>query len=80
MRDKIGVEDASLALDELFLQPPKYKLWQHLIIGAFAGAFIMPIGFYGSFIDCIAAMPLGAMLVFVQVALSRNDLYSSLFE
>lgn len=36
--------------------------------------------FYGSFIDCLVAVPLGALLVLVQVVVSRNDLYSSLFE
>lgn len=60
--------------------PPKYKLWQQLIIGAAAAAFIQPSAFYGSFIDCLMAMPLGALLVLVQVLVSRNDLYSSLFE
>lgn len=42
--------------------------------------FAPDAGFYGSFIDCLAAVPLGALLVLVQVAVSRNDLYSSLFE
>lgn len=38
------------------------------------------VAFYGSFIDCLMAMPLGALLVLVQVIVSRNDLYASLFE
>jgi uncharacterized membrane protein YjjP (DUF1212 family) len=36
--------------------------------------------FYGSFIDCLVSIPLGMLLVLVQVVVSRNDLYSSLFE
>ncbi|ORY88404.1 hypothetical protein BCR35DRAFT_263408, partial [Leucosporidium creatinivorum] len=80
VRDKVSVTDAALQLDELFLEPPKYKLWQQLIIGGLAGAFIMPSAFYGSFIDCLVAIPLGMLLVLVQVLCSRNDLYSSLFE
>lgn len=36
--------------------------------------------FYGSFIDMVAVVPLGGLLVMVQVLLARNDLYSSLFE
>jgi len=71
-----GVEGARRVDD----RPPKYKLWQQLIIGACAAAFIQPSAFYGSFIDCLMAMPLGALLVLVQVLVSRNDLYSSLFE
>lgn len=99
--DKISVTEASVELDELMVAGPKYSLWQNMIIGACASAFIQPSGqsrlsdklrleliiimltltaFYGSFIDCLVAMPLGAMLVLVQVVVSRNDLYSSLFE
>ncbi|GAA6040548.1 hypothetical protein JCM8097_005458 [Rhodosporidiobolus ruineniae] len=80
IHDKIAVTEASTQLDELMVSPPKYKLWQQLIIGACASAFIQPSAFYGSFIDCLMAMPLGALLVLVQVLVSRNDLYSSLFE
>ncbi|BGP41464.1 pheromone-regulated protein prm10 [Rhodotorula kratochvilovae] len=80
IHDKISVTDASQQLDELMVAPPKYKLWQQLLIGAAAAAFIQPSAFYGSFIDCLMAMPLGALLVLVQVLVSRNDLYSSLFE
>ena len=80
IHDKISVTDAGVELDELMKAPPKYKLWQNLIIGALASAFIQPSAFYGSFIDCLISMPLGALLVLVQVTVSRNDLYSSLFE
>jgi uncharacterized membrane protein YjjP (DUF1212 family) len=80
IHDQISVTEASRQLDELMVSPPKYALWQQLIIGAAASAFIQPSAFYGSFIDCLMAMPLGALLVLVQVLVSRNDLYSSLFE
>ena len=80
VRDKVSVADASVQLDELFVEQPKYRLWQHLVIGGLASDFIIPSAFYGSFIDCLAAIPLGALLVLVQVVVSRNDLYSSLFE
>ncbi|GAA5827834.1 hypothetical protein JCM5353_005659 [Sporobolomyces roseus] len=80
VHDRLSVTDASSQLDELMVAPPKYNLWQSLIIGALASAFIQPSAFYGSFIDCLMAMPLGALLVLVQVIVSRNDLYASLFE
>ncbi|GAA5972844.1 hypothetical protein JCM11641_003968 [Rhodosporidiobolus odoratus] len=80
IRDKMGVKEASQQLDELMTSPPLYKLWQHVVIGGLAGAFIMPSAFHGSFIDCVIAVPLGGLLVLVQVFLARNDLYSSLFE
>ncbi|GAA5829999.1 hypothetical protein JCM3766R1_006734 [Sporobolomyces carnicolor] len=80
VHDRLSVTDASGQLDELMIAPPKYNLWQSLVIGALASAFIQPSAFYGSFIDCLMAMPLGALLVLVQVIVSRNDLYASLFE
>ncbi|GAA5931937.1 hypothetical protein JCM10213_005896 [Rhodosporidiobolus nylandii] len=80
IRDKLSVTEASLKLDELMTSPPLYPLWVHVLTGGVAGAAIMPSAFYGSFIDCLMAVPLGGMLVLVQVFLARNDFYSSLFE
>lgn len=74
------VTEASAKLDALMTSKATYKLWQHLLIGGLASAFIQPSAFYGSFIDCLVSIPLGALLVFVQVLVSKNDLYSSLFE
>lgn len=42
--DQISVLDASTQLDELMVAPPKYKLWQQLIIGGLASALIQPSG------------------------------------
>jgi len=76
----VSVADAATQLDDLMTSPPKYGLVKNTIIGGLAGAFIMPSAFNGSFIDCLAAIPLGGLLVLVQVLLARNDMYSSLFE
>ncbi|GAA5833609.1 hypothetical protein JCM3766R1_002588 [Sporobolomyces carnicolor] len=80
VRDKMKVTEASARLDELMVAPPKYALWKMVIIGGVASAAIIPSAFYGSFIDVLAVIPLGGLLVVVQVLLARNDLYSSLFE
>ncbi|GAA6010558.1 hypothetical protein JCM11491_002968 [Sporobolomyces phaffii] len=80
VRDKMKVTEASARLDELMVAPPKYALWKSVIIGGIASAAIIPSAFYGSFIDVLAVIPLGGLLVVVQVLLARNDLYSSLFE
>lgn len=42
--DKISVTEASVELDELMIAGPKYSLWQNMVIGAFASAFIQPSG------------------------------------
>lgn len=76
----MGVNEASTALDILMTSKPTYNIWWSLLIGGLCSAFIQPSAFYGSFIDCLIAIPLGMILVLVQVAVSKNDLYSSLFE
>ncbi|GAA5993242.1 hypothetical protein JCM10908_004528 [Rhodotorula pacifica] len=81
IRDKMAVTEGSKKLDELMLvAPAKRILLKNVLVGGLAGAFIMPSAFYGSFIDCLVAIPLGGLLVVVQYLLARNDLYSSLFE
>lgn len=42
--DKISVTEASVELDELMTAGPKYNLWQNMIIGGLASAFIQPSG------------------------------------
>ncbi|ORY88403.1 hypothetical protein BCR35DRAFT_301518 [Leucosporidium creatinivorum] len=80
IRDKVSVTDAAVNLDDLFLAPPKYTLWQDMLIGGLASASVIPSGYKGSFIDCLVAIPLGAFLIYAQRIASRNDMYSSVFE
>ncbi|CEQ42530.1 SPOSA6832_04370, partial [Sporobolomyces salmonicolor] len=80
IRDKISVTDAAEQLDELMGSWPKYSLVQNMLFGGIASAAILPSGFNGSLADCLIVIPLGSLLVFVQVLLARNDLYASLFE
>ncbi|GEM11063.1 hypothetical protein Rt10032_c13g5080 [Rhodotorula toruloides] len=80
IRDKMSVGKGSTALDDLMTSPPRFGLLNHVVVGGLAGAFIMPSAFYGSLVDCLVAIPLGSLLVVVQVFLARNDMYSSLFE
>lgn len=80
IRDQISVTDAAVQLDEFFLAPPKYTLWQDMVIGGLASASVIPSGYKGSFIDCLVAFPLGAFLIYAQRIASKNDMYSSVFE
>ncbi|KAG9081112.1 hypothetical protein FRC06_005813, partial [Ceratobasidium sp. 370] len=80
IHDEVGVQGASLALDDLMRKKNLYNGWKTVVIGGFCSAFITPISFSGSFIDAVCAFPLGAMLVWVQNLSARNDLYSNVFE
>lgn len=64
----------------LTLEQVLYKGWMTVVIGGFCSAFITPISFKGSFVDALAAFPLGAILVWVQNLSARNELYSNVFE
>lgn len=59
---------------------PSGKLFPTLFISKGLLMLLDRTAFYGSFIDMVAVVPLGGLLVMVQVLLARNDLYSSLFE
>jgi uncharacterized membrane protein YjjP (DUF1212 family) len=77
VHDKESVDEASTELDVLMTTPVYYRWWQTLIIGAMCSAFIVVIGFNGSFIDALMSMPLGTTLVAVQMLAAKNDLYSN---
>ncbi|CAE6442024.1 unnamed protein product [Rhizoctonia solani] len=80
IHDQLGVGEASHQLDELMKKRVLYKGWITVVIGGFCSAFITPISFKGSFVDALAAFPLGALLVLVQNLSARNELYSNVFE
>ncbi|CAE6488452.1 unnamed protein product [Rhizoctonia solani] len=80
IHDELGVGEASLQLDELMKKRVLYQGWITVVIGGFCSAFITPISFKGSFVDALAAFPLGAILVWVQNMSARNELYSNVFE
>ncbi|CAE6542804.1 unnamed protein product [Rhizoctonia solani] len=80
IHDELSVGDASLQLDELMKKRVLYHGLVTVLIGGFCSAFITPISFKGSFVDALAAFPLGATLVWVQNLSARNELYSNVFE
>ncbi|KAK4689555.1 hypothetical protein P7C73_g572, partial [Tremellales sp. Uapishka_1] len=80
VHDRMSVDGASKLLDVLMTTPVYYNWWQGLVIGAFCSAFIVIIAFYGSFIDALMSMPLGALLVGVQMLAARNDMFGNVFE
>ncbi|KAK0536229.1 pheromone-regulated protein prm10 [Tilletia horrida] len=81
VRDKISVTEASEQLDELMRRKPLIPRIPTILIGGFCSAFICvgPMGFNGSFIDALAAFPLGMFLVFCQ-GIITTELYSNVFE
>lgn len=77
----MGVAEASAQLDELMRRKPLIGLWPMVFIGGFCSAFICvgDMGFSGSFIDALAAFPLGMFLVFCQSVIT-TELFSNVFE
>jgi hypothetical protein len=61
-------------------RPPLYNWWQLVLIGGMCSASICSVGFDGSFIDSVMCIPLGGMLVGIQLLSVRNELYSNIFE
>lgn len=59
---------------------PLYSFAQLTIVGGMCSASICSVSFSGSFIDCLASAPLGALLVAIQLIGVRNELYVNVFE
>jgi hypothetical protein len=59
---------------------PLYNFAQLIIVGGMCSASICSVSFAGSFIDCLASAPLGALLVAIQLLSVRNELYGNVFE
>lgn len=81
VRDKIGVEEASRQLDELMRRKPVINRYFMVLIGGLCSSMICagPMGFNGSFVDCLLAFPLGALLVWAQSSI-KAELFSNVFE
>jgi len=81
VRDKISVTEASEQLDELMRRKPLIPRIPTILVGGFASAFICvgAMGFGGSFLDALAAFPLGCFLVYCQ-SIVTTELYSNVFE
>ncbi|UZJ54874.1 hypothetical protein CBS101457_004194 [Exobasidium rhododendri] len=81
IHDKIGVGEASRQLDELMRRKPLIGKVPMVFIGGLCSSFICvgTMGFSGSFIDALAAFPLGMFLVFCQINIT-TELFSNVFE
>ncbi|KAF9233444.1 hypothetical protein BU15DRAFT_53866 [Melanogaster broomeanus] len=80
IHDAMSVSDASASLDDLMRKKPLYNFVQLIFIGGMCSASICSVSFSGSFIDSLAAAPLGALLVAIQLLSVRNELYGNVFE
>ncbi|TDL17473.1 DUF1212-domain-containing protein [Rickenella mellea] len=80
IHDKIGVGEAAKSFDILMKEKPRYGGWKMVLIGGFCSAWICTVAFAGSFVDSLAAFPLGCILMWVQLRSNRNELYANIFE
>ena len=81
VHDKIGVEEASIEINNLMTAKPYFNNWLQVAFGGWCSAMICIASFYGSFIDILVSVPLGCMLVAVQCFIAaRSDVLSSIFE
>ncbi|KAL7412533.1 DUF1212-domain-containing protein [Mrakia frigida] len=80
VHDRMAVGEASVLLEVLLNSKPTYSFWRSILIGGLCSAFIQPSAFAGSFIDCLVSIPLGMLLVVVQVGIVKMNGYLLLFE
>ncbi|KZP13584.1 hypothetical protein FIBSPDRAFT_869093 [Athelia psychrophila] len=80
IHDKISVSEASAELDTLMRHKTFYNNYQLVFVGGMCSAAISTVSFKGSFVDALISMPMGALLVAIQLLSVRNELYSNVFE
>lgn len=81
VHDHVGVDQASIRLDELMQKKKRFQPWLLVFVYGLASAFVGPFAFEGRGIDMPIAFVLGSLLGFMQLILApRSDLYSNVFE
>ncbi|EJT79750.1 hypothetical protein GGTG_04834 [Gaeumannomyces tritici R3-111a-1] len=81
IHDKMGVEEATVRLDEILKRDLKYGIWVRVPIYGLASATVAPFAFQGSFIDMPIAFVLGCLLGIMQLILvPSNEMYANVSE
>ena len=81
VHDKIGVEEATQRLDEVYRRKAKFNPWIICLVYGMASVTVGPFAFGLRPIDMPIAFFLGFILGFLQLIVApRSDLYSNIFE
>jgi uncharacterized membrane protein YjjP (DUF1212 family) len=81
VHDRIGVEEATMRLNEVTSRKPKFPVWLRVILYGIASAAVAPFGFEGRYIDMPICFILGCLVGFLQLYLApSNELYANVFE
>ena len=78
-QDKLSPKEGKKKLNILLNQTPRYKWWQVSLWGGLLSGSVCSMAFYGSFIDCLAVVPLGFIVTAMQYV-PDNDLYANIYE
>ena len=78
-RDKISPGEGLHQLQILLEGPAHYKWWEVALWGSLSSCSICSLAFSGSFIDALAAAPLG-FIVTSMAYIPNNELFSNIYE
>lgn len=78
IHDKMGVDEATVRLDEILKRDLKYSNWVRVPVYGLASASVAPFAFQGRFIDMPVAFLLGCLLGVMQLILApSNEMYAN---
>ncbi|KAL8383686.1 hypothetical protein RB595_010743 [Gaeumannomyces hyphopodioides] len=81
IHDKMGVEEATVRLDEILKRDLKYSIWVRVLVYGLASASVAPFAFQGRFIDMPIVFVLGCLLGIMQLILApSNEMYANVSE
>ncbi|SGZ47075.1 CIC11C00000004836 [Sungouiella intermedia] len=81
IHDLIGVEEASLKLEELMKRSNNFSPWKCVLLYGLGSACVCTWGFGGGWLDIPVAFGIGLMIGYLQFFMSSmSNLYSSVFE
>lgn len=81
LHDEVGVEDATLRLDDIIKTKPKHSRWFLVFMYGLASVTVGPFAFYARWIDLPMAFVLGCLLGTLQLVVApKSDLYANVFE
>ncbi|KAF2425751.1 DUF1212-domain-containing protein [Tothia fuscella] len=81
VHDVIGVEEATIELEEVVMQEKKFPVWFLIFVYGIASVSVGPFAFQARLIDLPISFILGCFLGFLQLKVApRSDLYANIFE
>lgn len=80
LHDRLGVDDATERLDEIFNKEPHFNNWWMVFVSGLGTASVAPFAFNAGYMDLPICYALGCIVGYLQVVSYRNEGVLNMFE